>query len=165
MKGGAVTSPKRYVQIFFNFITQSRAEGLTWTEIERRLAQKGCQLSRGYLRVLYEKEEKRVSSPEQSQVIRWIYHNFEDISELVDDKVPWDLIIAIVPPSEEMSSVAWHISDLISCYTRVKEAMAQPGIDAAEKAKPMSKNSVSRNQGLESLFADAATNNQGEELE
>ena len=160
-----MSSQRRTVESWFGFIAQSRAEGLTWSEIERQLAVEGHPVSRGYLRVLYEKEEKRVSSPEQSQVIRWIYHNFEDISELVDDKVPWDLIIAIVPPSEEMSSVAWHISDLISCYTRVKEAMAQPGIDAAEKAKPESKDSVSRNQGLESLFADAATNNQGEELE
>ena len=58
-QGELMTSPKKTVETWFNFISESRADGLSWAEIERRLAQKGFPVSNGYLKVLYQKEASR----------------------------------------------------------------------------------------------------------
>lgn len=67
-----MTSPQKTVEDFFNFISESRADGLSWAEIERRLARKGCSISKGYLKVVYEKEVSRRTSPERRSNLRWL---------------------------------------------------------------------------------------------
>ena len=163
MKGEAMTSPRQCVQLYFNFIAQSRADGLTWAEIERQLDLKGCTISRGYLRVLYEKEEKRVSSPSQIQVLRWLYQNYDDISMLVEKKVPWDLIIAMVPPNEEMEAVPWRLSDVIALFRHVKEVMPSSDGDLLKKPGPLSKAAPSK--GLKMLFQVSGTKNRDTKAE
>ena len=119
-----MTSPKKTVETWFNFISESRADGLSWAEIERRLAQKGCPVSKGYLKVLYQKEAARRTSHERSSNMRWLYENFHKISELLENNLTWDMIVAIVPPPE-MTGDPECLCDLISDFKRIKESMAQ----------------------------------------
>jgi len=158
-KGRPMTSSRRIVEIWFSFITESRADGLTWTEIERQLALKGCPISRGYLKVLYEKEETRISSPEQSLIIRWLYHNYEEISELAEKRTPWDLIVALVPPDEQMETSSLHLSDLIANFRRVQEAMASVSENTTEEPKPTSELSASASQAVKRRSAGSDSEN------
>ena len=119
-----MTSPKKTVETWFNFISESRADGLSWAEIERRLAQKGCPISKGYLKVLYQKEAARRTPHERSSNMRWLYENFHKISELLENNLAWDMIIAIIPPPE-MTGDPECLVDLISDFKRIKDSMAQ----------------------------------------
>lgn len=112
--------------------------------------------------MLYEKEENRVSSPSQIQAIRWLYQNDDDISMLVEKKVPWDLIIAMVPPNEEMEAVPWRLSDLIALFKHVKEVTPVGG-DLLKKPGPLSKDAPS--EGLKVLFQESGTKNRDRNAE
>ena len=105
--------------------------------------------------MLYEKEEG--FSPSQIQAIRWLYQNDDDISTLVEKKVPWDLIIAMVPPNEEMEAVPWRLSDLIALFKHVKEVMPNSDGDLPKKPGPLSKDAPS--EGIKVLFQDSGTKN------
>jgi len=54
----------------------------------------------------------------------WLYENYGKISELLEMKVSWDVVIAIVPPPEEMGDPLSHFSDLIADFSQITEIMA-----------------------------------------
>lgn len=143
-----MTSQARTVDKWFSYISNCRAEGTSWAEIERDLARKGDFISRGYLKTLYEKELKRRTSPERRATMRWLYENYGKISDLLERKVSWDVVIALVPPPEEMADPLMRFSDLIADFSQITQIMA--GTKQGKTTKSMG------NTGPLTRFLDAS---------
>ena len=120
-------SSAKTVDQWFSYISDCRAEGTSWAEIERSLAHKGYRISRGYLKTLYEKELQRRTSPERRSTMRWLYENYKKISDLLEANAPWDLVIALVPPPEDLADPSPWFSGLIADFKRITEIMAGSG--------------------------------------
>ncbi len=160
-----MTSPQKTVENWFNFITESRADGLSWTEIERRLAQKGCPVSKGYLKVLYQKEVARRSSPERSSNMRWLYENYHKISCLLENNnLAWDMIVAILPPPE-MTGDPMCLCDLISDFKRIKEAMALRQSNGLDRSTDSSREQGAPSQLTAKPLGEGASRNEVSQIE
>ena len=159
-----MTSPKKTVETWFNFISESRADGLSWAEIERRLAQKGCPVSKGYLKVLYQKEAARRTSHERSSNMRWLYENFHKISELLKNNLTWDMIVAILPPPE-MTGDPECLSDLISDFKRIKDSMALRQHGDLDRSAYSSRERGARSQMTAKPLEEGASRNEIRQME
>ena len=56
--------------------------------------------------------------------MRWLYENYGKISDLLERKVSWDVVIALVPPPEEMADPLMRFSDLIADFSQITQIMA-----------------------------------------